>query len=77
MFLIKLIFIIIFLFKINMIASTKESDKGKSTISKSEWLEKLNETKVSKEYHNKLIMNFFEVEGYHSQKLINSIYNRL
>ena len=39
--------------------------KNKLPISKYEWLEKLNETKVSKEHLNKLIMNFFLVEGFH------------
>ena len=39
--------------------------KNKLPISKYEWLEKLNETQVPKEHLNKLIMNFFSVEGFH------------
>ena len=57
MFLMNLIlfyYFTIFLFKINMIISTKQSHEGIITISKYEWLEKLNKTKVSKEDLNKL-----------------------
>jgi hypothetical protein len=42
----------------------EEADKIKPVISKKDWNDKLNTNKLSKQDLNKLIMNFFLVEGY-------------
>jgi len=53
-------------FKLNrtMNIGPEDPEKVKPTIAKKEWAEKLNTTKIAKPDLNKLIMNFFLVEGY-------------
>ncbi len=50
-----------------------DSDKGKPRINKKEWVEQLNEIKLAKSDLNKLIMNFFLIEG----SISNSFWNCL
>ena len=41
----------------------EEIEEAKPTISKKEWVERLNTVKLSKQDLNKLVMNFFLIEG--------------
>lgn len=42
---------------------SEETEYVKPTITKTEWVERLNQTKFAKKDLNKLIMNFFLIEG--------------
>ena len=45
----------------NVIA--EENDKVRKNVSEEEWMEKLNGTKIFKKDMDRLIMNFFLIEG--------------
>lgn len=42
---------------------SEENEKNKKTISEAEWMERLNSQKIFKKDLDKLIMNFFLIEG--------------
>lgn len=41
----------------------EEIEEAKPTITKKEWVDRLNSVKLSKQDLNKLVMNFFLIEG--------------
>ena len=43
---------------------SEDSNKNKKTISYEDWMKGINQKRVSKQELNKLIMNFFLVEGF-------------
>lgn len=43
----------------------EDSEKGRKTISESEWMTRLKEVKICKRDMDRLIMNFFLIEGFH------------
>lgn len=44
--------------------SLEESEKSRRTIGEKEWMDRLNSVKIFKKDMDRLIMNFFLIEGY-------------
>ena len=43
---------------------SEETDKVRKNVSEQEWMERLNNTKIFKKDMDRLIMNFFLIEGF-------------
>ena len=56
----------------------EEPEKSKKTVNDQEWMEKLESIKIFRQETNRLIMNFFLIEGTQKSLYINKVFtNRL